>query len=72
MTEPVPAEAQLITWKQVCTIMQCSRSKFFQMRGSGRFPLEPVRLDGTVRYNRREVDQWIEQGCPVHWKERRR
>jgi predicted DNA-binding transcriptional regulator AlpA len=67
-TKPVPPDALLIDWKQVCTLCQLSKSSFFRMREEGRFPIKPIRLNGSVRYSRKEVVAWIDQKCPPHWK----
>ncbi len=58
----------LIDYKAVCSMLGIGRNLFFTMRQSGRFPIPAIRLNGAVRYNRREVEKWIDAGCPVDWK----
>ncbi len=62
------SESLLISYRDVCTMLGVSKSVFFTMRQSGRFPIKAIRLGGSVRYNRREVERWIEAGCPAQWK----
>lgn len=62
-TEPL-----LIDYKAVCRMLSIGRNAFFTMRQTGRFPIKAIRLGGSVRYPRREVERWIEAGCPAHWK----
>jgi predicted DNA-binding transcriptional regulator AlpA len=58
----------LIDYKTICQMLSIGRNLFFTMRQSGRFPIKPIRLGGSVRYNRREVERWVEAGCPANWK----
>ena len=60
-------KALLISYRDVCEMLSIGRNAFFTMRQSGRFPIKPIRLGGSVRYPRREVEQWIEAGCPAQW-----
>lgn len=58
----------LISYRDVCEMLGISKSLFFEMRQTGRFPIKAIRLGGSVRYSRREVERWIEAGCPAAWK----
>lgn len=58
----------LISYRDVCRMLSIGKNAFFTMRQSGRFPIRPIRLGGSVRYPRREVERWIEAGCPAQWK----
>jgi predicted DNA-binding transcriptional regulator AlpA len=60
-------EPLLISYRDVCRMLSIGKNLFFTMRQSGRFPIKPIRLGGSVRYPRREVERWIEAGCPAHW-----
>ena len=62
------SEALLISYRDVCRMLSIGKNAFFTMRQSGRFPIKAIRLGGSVRYNRREVERWIEAGCPAQWK----
>lgn len=60
----------LLTYRDVCQILNIGKNSFFTMRQTGRFPIQPIRLGGSVRYDRRQVERWIDAGCPVNWKGR--
>lgn len=62
-TEPL-----LIDYKAVCRMLGIGQTLFYDLRASGKFPIRPVRLGRAVRYNLREVERWIEAGCPAQWK----
>lgn len=63
------SESLLIRAKQVATLMGISVGGFYAMRSCGRIPM-PVRLGGSVRWNKQEILDWIEADCPPmnRWK----
>lgn len=63
-----PETAFLIDYKHVCTMLSVGKNAFFNMRQTGRFPIPSIRLGRAVRYNRRHVEQWIDEGCPTSWR----
>lgn len=61
-------DALLIDYRAVCSMLSIGSHHFFTMRQTGRFPIKPIRLGRSVRYNRRQVESWISDGCPANWK----
>jgi len=68
----MPPEPLLIDYKVVCRMLSIGKSAFFEMRQSGRFPVAPIKLGGSTRYDRRQVLAWIDAGCPADWREAKR
>ncbi|NLW83590.1 MAG: helix-turn-helix domain-containing protein [Phycisphaerae bacterium] len=68
MANKLPDDALLVDYKAVCAMLSVGKNAFFSMRQSGRFPIQPIRLGGSVRYNRRQVESWVESGCSPHWR----
>lgn len=61
-------DALLLSYRDVCAMLNVGKNSFFAMRQSGRFPIQPIRLGGSVRYIRRQVESWVESGCSPHWR----
>jgi len=59
-----PSEPLLITAEEFAELMQISTRTLWRLRSAGQIP-EPVRVGGTVRWNRERVLDWIDEGCPV-------
>ncbi|MCI0498464.1 MAG: helix-turn-helix domain-containing protein [Planctomycetales bacterium] len=66
----ITADVLLIDYQAICRMLGIGSNHFFGMRQTGRFPIKSIRLGRSVRYNRRQVEAWIEAGCPVDWRER--
>ena len=58
-------EALLLTAEQVGQLLGCSWRTVYRLRDAGRIP-PPVKLNGMVRWSRKEVEAWIDEGCPSH------
>ncbi|MCI0498468.1 MAG: helix-turn-helix domain-containing protein [Planctomycetales bacterium] len=56
---------RLVSYQLLAEMLSCSVSQVFALQSSGRIPLKKIRLGGSVRFDRRQVEAWIEQGCPV-------
>ncbi|HPD48323.1 MAG TPA: hypothetical protein P5279_13255 [Anaerohalosphaeraceae bacterium] len=59
---------RLLDNRLLAEMLCVSQSQLFALRQAGRVPLKPIRLGGSVRYDRRQAEQWIEAGCPVDWR----
>ena len=57
----VPA---FITVEQLAKLIQKSVRSVWRMRSAGQVP-KPVKLGGGVRWRVRDIERWIEQGCPA-------
>jgi predicted DNA-binding transcriptional regulator AlpA len=58
-----PSEPLLITAEEFAELMQISTRTLWRLRSAAQIP-EPVRIGGTVRWNRERVLDWIDEGCP--------
>jgi excisionase family DNA binding protein len=61
----VPAEPPaLLDVKAVAVLLGgCSTRHIYRLSDSGRMPL-PLRLGSLVRWNRAQIQEWIDAGCP--------
>ena len=56
-------EPELWTVRRVAQALGCAERTVWRMRDSGRMPLA-IKLGGSVKWRRKEILSWIEQGCP--------
>jgi len=56
-------ESFLITAEQLADMMSISERSIWRHLSGGKL-LKPVRIGGSVRWNREQVRQWIADGCP--------
>lgn len=57
-TVSVPADAALLTCKQVAVIVQLAERTVRALVSSGRFP-KPVRIGRSRRWRRSDVETWL-------------
>lgn len=57
------SETILIPAEKVAELLGISKRTLWRLLSSGKLP-EPVRLGSLVRWNRVELQHWIEEGCP--------
>lgn len=57
------AEDGLLTARQVAELLNVGCRHIYRMRSSGQIPLA-IKLGGSVRWNKREMLDWIQEGCP--------
>jgi len=57
------AEALMLTTDDVASAMKCSPRHLTNLRRDGRMP-RPVKLGTAVRWPRKEIEEWINAGCP--------
>lgn len=53
----------LIPIRDVAKILGISSRSVWRMLSTGQI-IRPVRIGGSVRWNREEVEQWVTHGCP--------
>ncbi|MDH4203648.1 MAG: hypothetical protein OEV87_12260 [Phycisphaerae bacterium] len=63
------SDVMLIDYQAVCRMLSIGSNHFFGLRQTGRFPIKPIRLGRSVRYNRKSVERWIDLGCPANFRE---
>ena len=63
----IPDSAKLLTVPQVAEILNCGESVVRQRDKRGLLPL-PVRIEGSILWNRHELSRWIDANCPPRQK----
>jgi predicted DNA-binding transcriptional regulator AlpA len=56
-------EAELLTARHVAELLNVGYSHIYSMRSLGQLPLS-IKLGASVRWNKRELLDWIQEGCP--------
>ncbi len=56
-------KAKLLTAKKLANILEVSKRTVFRLNTQGKIP-EPVKIGGSVRWIKTEIDLWINSGCP--------
>ncbi len=49
--------------RELAEMLNVSLRQVWRLNSAGKLP-RPVRLGGSVRWNRQEVTEWFESGCP--------
>lgn len=49
--------------RQLSQMLNVSLRQVWRLNAAGKLP-RPIRLGGSVRWNRAEIQQWFEAGCP--------
>ena len=57
-------EPALLTIPDVCKYLNIKRATFYKLNASGRFAPLQIGLCRKVLYNRAEIENWIQAGCP--------
>jgi prophage regulatory protein len=71
MSTPNTTSTRLLTAADLADLLQVSVRTVWRLRSSASIPL-PLRIRGSVRWNREEVERWLEQGCPMIGPPRRK
>ncbi len=56
-------EQLLISVDRVASLLDVSVRTVWRLRSCGQIP-KPVKLGRSIRWNARELSEWIEKGCP--------
>jgi excisionase family DNA binding protein len=56
-------QALAISARELAQMLDVSLRQIWRLTSSGKLP-RPIRLGGSVRWNRSEIQQWFEAGCP--------
>jgi len=56
-------EALAISARELAEMLDVSLRQVWRLNSAGKLP-KPIRLGGSVRWNRQEVTAWFEAGCP--------
>lgn len=57
-------DAVLLTAEDVGHLLQVSERSVWRWLSAGKIP-EPVKIGGSTRWRRGDVQEWIERGCPA-------
>jgi len=61
-TSPTP-EPELLSEKLTAAKLDCSTRHVRRLADAGKMP-RPIRLGGSIKWRRSELDAWIADGCP--------
>jgi predicted DNA-binding transcriptional regulator AlpA len=56
-------EALAISARDLAEMLDVSLRQVWRLNSAGKLP-KPIRLGGSVRWNRAEIQSWFEAGCP--------
>jgi excisionase family DNA binding protein len=56
-------EALAVCARELAEMLNVSLRQVWRLNSAGKLP-KPIRLGGSVRWNRAEVQQWFDAGCP--------
>ena len=57
------AQAALLDVKAVAALLSCLARHVYRLADGGRMP-PPLKLGALCRWNRRDVELWLAEGCP--------
>lgn len=52
-----------ISARELAEMLNVSLRQVWRLNSAGKLP-KPIRLGGSVRWKRAEIQQWFEAGCP--------
>ena len=58
-----PSRFELLDVEQVARILNVSTRTVYRLADAGKMP-RPTKLNALVRFNRLELESWINDGCP--------
>jgi predicted DNA-binding transcriptional regulator AlpA len=64
VTEPFRVEPLLISVRDVALMLRISTRSVWRLYRTGKL-IAPVKIGGSVRWRREELQRWIDDGCPV-------
>ncbi|MGI6418231.1 MAG: helix-turn-helix transcriptional regulator [Thermoguttaceae bacterium] len=59
----MPKDERLMPIQRVAEMLGCSTRKIYSLVESRMMPA-PIRLGGSIRWDRDVIDRWIASGCP--------
>ncbi len=57
------SRARLLDVTMVAIVLNVSPRHVYRLSDAGRMP-RPIKLGGSVRWDRSAIDKWIAEGCP--------
>ena len=70
MSADAKVEPLALAARDAAKLLGIGRTTFYRLHSSGRVPL-PVRLGGSVRWYKPELQEWLAEGAPsrAKWEE---
>lgn len=62
--EPEKEKSELLTVRDVAELLSISTRGVHRQRDAGRIP-QPIRLGGSIRWQRAKLMEWLDAGCPA-------
>ena len=59
-----PVDPALLNVRGVAALLSCAARTVYRLADAGRLP-GPVRVGGLVRWRKKDIDEWLESGCPI-------
>jgi len=57
----------LVSADEAARLLGVGRSLFFELKSSGRIPLEPIRFGRKRLYRVEDLENFVRAGCPARW-----
>ncbi len=66
-------ESLLLSAEDSAELLGIGKTLFYSMQSSGRLGPLPVKLGRRALWNRKEIEAWVEAGCPARrqWRNRK-
>jgi excisionase family DNA binding protein len=65
---PTDGTTPLMSAETLATMLGVSKRTIWRLLSGKQLP-EPIRIGGSVRWRRDQIDRWIESGCPVNQRQ---
>lgn len=64
-------DSLLVSVEDAAGLLGIGRTHFYGLHSSGRLGPLPVKLGSCSRWNRKEIEAWVDAGCPARrkWQE---
>jgi len=57
----------LVPADEAARLLGVGRSLFYELKSSGRIPLEPIRFGRKRLYRVEDLERFVRAGCPTRW-----
>lgn len=64
MKDKVEGSSRLLNVGTVARLLGVSARQVYRLSDGGRMP-QPIKLGGSVRWDRVQIEEWIGKGCPL-------
>ncbi len=61
--EQAKSPSRLLTVESVAELLDVSKRHVYRLSDAGKMP-RPIKLGGSVRWDRAAISDWIDAGCP--------